>query len=831
MLAIRLLWRNWRGGEVKLLAAALMLAVAVVSGIAIFTDRLERTLVQETNMLLGADRILRSPQPHDPAWSVAADSAGITHTTAVRFNSMVYAGNNMYLGSVRAVSDGYPLRGQIDISTTPFATAPEKINKAEGIPPPGEAWVDSRLLPLLHINLGDKLAVGEYELTATKVIIRQPDSSSPFSFMGAGLMINMADLEKTQVIQPGSRVQHHWLLATDTNTAMEKFIDWLEPQLTQHQRIADLDSSQRGLGRTLETGRQFLLLAAVIGVLLAGVAIALAARQFSTRHIDQVALMKSFGVSANRIRGLYFLQLVVLAIVASSLGLIAGELIQRSVAVSLQNVYQITLGGASLYPYMISYACGLLCLIFFAFPSLWFLPQVPPLKILRRELAVSSVQLWLQSAFAFFAVLLLILLFSQDMKLALSVMLAMAGVLVVAASLALLLLHLSRRFATNAGSVWRLAVANLQRRREQTLVQVVVFAVAIMLLLTLTVVRTSLIDEWQLQIPENAPNHFLVNVPPHEVDAVQQLLDAENLTREQLYPMVRGRLTQINGQDLTDAQRAEGSVFNREANLTWTDTLASDNKIVAGDWWDTWQASEQQLAGVSVEADFAKEAGLTPGDRLTFSLGGLELEAEIASLRSLDWRSMKPNFFFIFEPGSLDDYSPTYITSLYLPADKKAFINELLHAHPTMLIVELDRIIEQIRTIITQVSNGVQLVLLLTLVGGCLVLFAAVTSSIDSRKQEVGLLRALGSSRRLMLGSVWAEFSILGLLAGTIAVIGAEMLLVSLQYWVFQTPITPHYIFWLVGPLSGALLVGALGVLSCRSIVNTPPAVVLREAA
>lgn len=831
MLAIRLLWRNWRGGEVKLLAAALMLAVAVVSGIAIFTDRLERTLVQETNMLLGADRILRSPQPHDPAWSVAADSAGITHTTAVRFNSMVYAGNNMYLGSVRAVSDGYPLRGQIDISTTPFATAPEKINKAEGIPPPGEAWVDSRLLPLLHINLGDKLAVGEYELTATKVIIRQPDSSSPFSFMGAGLMINMADLEKTQVIQPGSRVQHHWLLATDTNTAMEKFIDWLEPQLTQHQRIADLDSSQRGLGRTLETGRQFLLLAAVIGVLLAGVAIALAARQFSTRHIDQVALKKSFGVSANRIRGLYFLQLVVLAIVASSLGLIAGELIQRSVAVSLQNVYQITLGGASLYPYMISYACGLLCLIFFAFPSLWFLPQVPPLKILRRELAVSSVQLWLQSAFAFFAVLLLILLFSQDMKLALSVMLAMAGVLVVAASLALLLLHLSRRFATNAGSVWRLAVANLQRRREQTLVQVVVFAVAIMLLLTLTVVRTSLIDEWQLQIPENAPNHFLVNVPPHEVDAVQQLLDAENLTREQLYPMVRGRLTQINGQDLTDAQRAEGSVFNREANLTWTDTLASDNKIVAGDWWDTWQASEQQLAGVSVEADFAKEAGLTPGDRLTFSLGGLELEAEIASLRSLDWRSMKPNFFFIFEPGSLDDYSPTYITSLYLPADKKAFINELLHAHPTMLIVELDRIIEQIRTIITQVSNGVQLVLLLTLVGGCLVLFAAVTSSIDSRKQEVGLLRALGSSRRLMLGSVWAEFSILGLLAGTIAVIGAEMLLISLQYWVFQTPITPHYIFWLVGPLSGALLVGALGVLSCRSIVNTPPAVVLREAA
>src|SRR5690606_20821558 len=247
-----------------------------------------------------------------------------------------------------------------------------------------------------------------------------------------------ADLEKTQVIQPGSRVQHHWLLAADS-AALDPFIAWLQPRLRQHQRIAALASSLRGLGRTLETGRQFLLLAAVIGVLLAGVAIALAARQFSTRHIDQVALMKSFGVSANRIRGLYFLQLIILAVVASSLGLLVGELIQRSVAVSLQNVYQINLGSASLYPYLVSLACGLLCLIFFAFPALWFLPQVPPLKILRRELETSSVQLWLQSAFAFFAVLLLILLFSQDLVLALSVMLAMACVLIVAAGLALLL--------------------------------------------------------------------------------------------------------------------------------------------------------------------------------------------------------------------------------------------------------------------------------------------------------------------------------------------------------------------------------------------------------
>lgn len=829
MLALRLLWRNWRSGEVKLLAAALMLAVAVVSGIAIFTDRLERTLVQESNMLLGADLIVRGSQPHNPEWSALAAEEGIEQTTAVLFSSMVYAGDHMHLASVKAVTDGYPLRGQLDISRIPFASQAEQIETATGIPAPGEVWVDSRLLPLLHIELGDSLAVGEYDLTVTQVIIREPDSASPFSFMGARVLMNMADLERTQVVQPGSRVQYQWLLAANNN-ALESFAEWLEPQLSKHERLVDVESGQRGLGRTLETGRSFLLLAAVIGVLLAGVAIALAARQFSSRHVDQVALMKSFGVSAQRIRQLYLVQLALLAVVASMAGLLIGEVIQRVVAESLQQVYQVTLGAASIYPYAISFASGLICLIFFALPSLWFLPGVPPLKILRRELGVNATHLWVQITLAFLAVLLLIVLFSQDLALAVSVIGALSGVLVITAGLALGLLKLSRHIATNSGSVWRLALANLQRRREQTLVQIVVFATAIMLLLTLTIVRTSLIDEWQLQLPEDAPNHFLVNIPPHDVEAVQQMLDEKQLEREQLYPMVRGRLTGINGSEPTEEQRSANGVFNREANLTWTDTLAEDNRIVAGKWWDSWQRSEEGVPGVSVEIELAEEAGLSIGDKLTFSLGGLILEAQIASFRSLDWRSMKPNFFFIFEPGALDNYSPTYITSLYLPVEQKSFINDLLRRYPTMLVIELDRIIDQIRTIVTQVSNGVLLVLWLTLAGGCLVLIAAVTSSIDSRKQESGLLRALGSPRRLMIGSVWAEFSVLGLLSGIIAVIGAEILLISLQYWVLETPIRPHYIFWLVGPLAGALFVGALGALSCRSVVNTPPAVVLREA-
>lgn len=828
MFALRLLWRNWRSGEVKLLALALLLAVTVVGAITIFIDRLENTLIQESNAVLGADRIVRSSRLHNPEWETAAIAAGIEHARAVTFSSMIFAGDHMHLAAVRAVGKGYPLRGHFEVSSVPFATRAADIEITREIPAPGEIWVDSRLLPLLAINLHDKLAVGEYELTVTRILVREPDSSNPFN-LGARVLMNLADLEKTEVVQEGSNVRYQWLLA-GPDSRVQDFVAWLEPQLSKHDRIVDVESAQQNLGRTLATGRQFLMLAAVIGVLLAGVAIAIAARQFAERHVDQVALMKSLGVSAARIRRLYFLQLALLAVAASLVGIVLGELLQRSVATSLQEIYQITLDEARGRPYWLSFGSGLLCLIFFALPSLWFLPQVPPLKILRRELSVNYAQVWIQVAFAILALLILIVLFSRSIQLALSVIVALLMVIGISIGLALVLLQLSRKFVGSAGSVWRLALATLQRRRGQSVIQIVVFATAIMLLLTITIVRISLIDEWQVQLPDDAPNHFLVNIPAHDVASVQALIDEAQLTREPLYPMVRGRVTHLKGEVPSDELRAQSNVLNREANLTWSDVIGSDNTIVAGEWWDTWQPVNPGLPGVSIEAEMAAHTHLTVGDVIRFSLGGLELEAEVASIRTLDWRSLKPNFFFIFQPGALDNFSPTYMTSLYLPPERKLFINQLLQQHPTSLVIELDRVIDQIRTIVTQVSNGVQLVLWLTLAGGCLVLLAAVTSSIDSRKQEAGLLRALGSRRQLIVGSVWAEFSVLGFLAGIIAVLGAEILLISLQRWVLETPIQPHYVYWLLGPIMGAVFVGGLGALSCRSVVNTPPAVVLREA-
>lgn len=829
MLAIKLLWRNWRSGEVRLLAAALVIAVAVVSSIAIFTDRLDRTLIRESNTLLGADSLVRSSHSIDAAWNELALHQGVAHSDAVVFSSMVYAGEHMHLASVKAVEAVYPLRGVLEISDKPFAVKTQDIRIAEQAPLPGEVWVDSRLFPLLNIEPGDTIAIGERDLRVTRVLIREPDSGNPFSFMGARVLMNLNDLASTGVVQPGSRVEYQWLVAGDSG-AVTALLHSIKPLLSEHQRLVDAGTANRGLGRTLNTGKQFLMLSAVIGVLLAGVAIALAAQQFSRRHTDQVALLKSLGMSARRVRIVYGQQLLLLAALAAVPGLLIGELVQQSVATGLRQAYNMALVNAGFYPYWISFVSGLISLVCFALPALWFLPTIPPIRILRRDLALQSTSTGWRVGMAALAVLMLIVLFSRDYWLAASVSVGLATIVVIAVLISLAMLALGRQVTARRGSIWRIAIGTMQRHKEQTLIQLVVFATALMLLLVLVIVRTSMLHEWQAQLPENTPNHFLVNVAPYDVEPIQQAIDLRQYAREPLYPMIRGRLIAVNGEAVTDEQRRSRDVFSREANLTWTDTLGDDNRVVAGQWWPHWQPRHQGMPGVSVEVEMAQGAGLQLGDQLTFSLGGLTLEAEIASFRSLDWRSMKPNFFFIFEPGVLESYSPTFITSLFLPVEDKAFINELLREYPTVLVIELDRIMAQIRTVVQHVSDGVQLVLWLILIASALVLMAAVNSSLDSRKQEAGLLRALGSPGRVMVASIWAEFSLIGFLAGFIAILGAELLLLSLQHYVLAIPVSPHYLYWLLSPMAGAALVGSLGAWSCRRVVKTPPAIVLREA-
>ncbi|MCW8196558.1 FtsX-like permease family protein [Proteobacteria bacterium 005FR1] len=829
MLAFRLLWRNWRSGEVKILAIALMLAVAVVSAISVFTDRLEAALIDESAAFLGANRIVESSQSIPGEWQQsAAEQFDVRQATTVEFLSMVFSDETMNMASVKAVSEGYPLLGNIELSDRPFAVDPEDITIAEGIPGPGEAWLDSRLLPLLEAQLGDTVQVGDKELRATRVLISEPDRGGGMSMVSPRLIMNAQDLPATKVIQPGSRVEYNWLLAGESGE-IDSLIEWLQTQTTEHQEIEDLQSEQEQLANALDRGTRFLLLAGIVGVLLAGVAIAIAAQHFASRHVDQVALMKSLGASARRVRTVYLLQLLLLAAFASVAGLLVGEVIQRAVSATLSSLFPVALGGASVGAYGVGVLTGFVCLVFFALPPLWHLPTIPPLKILRREMAVRHLRTGMQGAFGLGAVLLLILIYSQDWWLTLSVFFSLIGIISIAAVLAWWMLRLGRQLGMHAGSIWRLALASLQRKPGQSTMQILVFATAIMLLLSMTNIRTSLIDDWELTLPEDAPNHIFLNIAPHERESISAILQQNGIPQDDFSPMLRARLTHINGEEPSEEMRERNGSLRRELNLTWSEELPSDNEIVRGEWWDQARINDEQaLGGMSVEQEVAERMGLELGDVLTFSIGGLSVDVVVENFRTVD-RNTFEWYFFIAAPGVLEDYSPVYRTDVFLAPDQKSVVNQVLLAHPTVMVFEFDKILQQIRSIIDQVSSGVELVLWLVIAGGALVLVAAVNASMGNRLQEAGLLRALGSRRKLIIGSVWTEFSVLGLFAGLLAVFGSEILLMSVQRWVLDVPMQPHYELWALGILIGTISIGLLGVISCRRVVTAAPAVVLRE--
>lgn len=826
MLAFKLLLRNWRSGELKLLSISLVLAVAVLSGISIFTNRLDTSLRLQCNAIWGADTIIDSPTAIPELWAKQANAAQVKHSQLATFESMLYAHDEMSLASIKAVSEGFPLRGEVEVSDIPFATNPQDIQRANAIPASGEVWMDSRLVATLHLRLGDTVQVGELHLRVSKILIREPEQ---FSF-NPRLLMNEVDLASSKLVQPGARVNYRFLLASDNAAALKTTVDQLKLQLTASQEIINPAQMMERLNSVSQNGKQFLLLSTIIAVLLAGVAIAIAARQFSERHTNQVAMMKSLGVSATRIRHLYLWQLLLLSAIASLIGLAFGQLIQELVAQSLQQVYRFKLSAPSAEPYLLSFLSGILCIVFFALPALWFLPKVSPLKILRREMTVKATQVWLQALLALIAIVTLIAVFSADLLLTVIFSVGLIGMILVSMLIAWLLLSVSRLLASRLQGHWRLAFANIYRRKAQNIMQIMVFGVAIMSLLILTIVRSSIMQEWSASIPANAENHFLVNISAEEVADIQAMLDENKLHYQTFYPSIRARVAKINGAIPDASFRKKSRTLEMENDVSWTTSMMEGDSITEGQWWDHWQRSAANLPGVSVGAESAKNIGLKIGDRLHFSVEGVELEAEVASFRKITPAATRNSFAFLFEPGAMKDFVASYSTGFYLPANQKTFLVQLLKKHPNLVLLELDRMIEQMKNIIKQVTDAVMLVLLLSVAAGALVLLSAVSSSIDRRKQENGLLRAFGSSKSLILGSVLVEFGVIGALAGSVAIIASELILVALQSLVLNAPIQPHYWYWLLSPIAGAILLAALGCFACRHVITTPPSSVLRGA-
>jgi len=816
--------RDLRAGEMGLLLVALLVAVGTVTSISLFVDRLHQALLSESANFLAADRQISSSQEIPETFRIAARERNLEVSETLVFPSMVFAGDTNQLVSVKAVDGAYPLRGELIISDVPF----ERGYPTEAVPPAGEVWLDSRLFPALGVALGESIEVGLAKLTISRVLVAEPDRGGSFFDLGPRLLMNIADVSATKVVQPGSRLSYRLLLGgsdevlSDLKSALE-----LEPNY----RWVDIRQSSPRIGSALDRAESFLLLGGLLGVLLAGVAVALSAHRYAARHYDHVGVLKTLGATPRQILLGFLSILLLVGGCAIVLGLVTGGLLHLIIVELLASLIRIDLPAPGARPFLLGAATGLICAVSFAMPAFIHLKDVSPMRVIRRDLGVAPASQVMSYGAAIVGSLFLLVWYTKSVFLTFWTLVGVGSVILVFGVLAYLLLKGSRVVGMQARSGWRLALSGLQRRRKENTAQILIFGLAIMLLMVLVLIRTALISEWRSQMPEQAANHFVMNISSEEVDDVQQLIDTNATTGDFLYPMIRGRITGVNGitaREWRDQNRnAEYGYSPRisdERNLTFTSRLPDNNDIVAGQWW----GDESVDAAVSLEDDYARERNLGIGDILDFDIGGQKVAATVTSIRGVEWESMAPNFFVILSPGSLEGFPATYMTSFFLERSEKRFLNTLLSAHPTITVIEIDALIEQVTKIIDQVTQAVELVLGLVLASGCLVLIASIQASRDTRLGEHALVRALGGTRRLIGGSLFVEFAVLGAFAGLVAVFGAEVTVAMLQTQVFELEAEAHFWIWPVGPLVGAVIITVVGLLGSRSLVNSPPMLVLR---
>lgn len=829
-LALKLLWRDWRAGELTLLLASLVIAVGTVTTITLFVDRLQQALLQESATFLAADRVISSSDPISIDILSKATELGLKQSRTLSFLSMVFSDDRAQFASVKAVDDHYPLRGNLIVSDAPFVRG----KPIESGPPVGEVWMESRLFPSLGIEKGAILDVGVASFPVGNVLIKEPDRGSGFNSVGPRVMMNLADVPMTQVVQPGSRLTYRYLFAGEADQ-LTKFETWAKPRIGIDARMFGVKEGTAGIGSALDRAERFLLLGGLLGVILAGVAIALAAQRYSLRHYDHVAILKTLGATPGGIDMIFVVMFIVLGVVATLIGSGIGYGVQIIAVKILEPLIPIELPSPGMRPVWLGLVTGFVCLLSFALPPLLKLRKTVPVRVIRRDFDDAAIHDHMTYLFAIAGTIGLMWWYSQDLWLTMLIFSGGVVAVVVLSVVAYLMLRSGRVIGMQAGSAWRLALAGMQRRGPENTMQILVFGLAIMLLLILYLVRTALIEDWQAQIPPDAPNHFAINISPEDVDPIRQLLRDNNIESQPLYPMIRGRIASVNDELSTDRDKRRGNQSGEQGprassgrNLTWATMLPKDNRIIAGEWWES---DYEGPVLVSLEEDLARSNQFKVGDELIFSIQGRNLKAKVASIRTVAWDNMQPNFYIIFSPGGLDEFPSTYMTSFYLEKTEKLFLNTLLNQYPTMTVIEVDALIEQIQIIISQVTLAIELVLILILISGSLVLLASIQASMDERMKQHAILRTLGAGRKLVLGSLAIEFCALGFFAGVLATLGSEVTVYALETQIFQLNYEINPELWVLGPLIGTVLIGTVGTIATLKVVNTPPTTVLRELA
>ena len=828
-LSLNLLRRDWRAGEWRVLLLALVLAVGSLATVGLFADRVRLALQQEATSLIGADLRIVSTRPLPPAYRGMAEARGLRTVESRAFLSMVAHREQTLLSEIQAVGAGYPLRGRIEIDSPSPQPSPVKGEGVNGgIPARGTVWVDGRLLRRLDLRVGDEVGIGAQRFAVAARIVRDIDRAVGFYSFAPRVLMNDADLAATGLLQEGSRITYRLMVAGEARQ-VGALHDELKPKLSNGEKLESVRDARPEIRSALERAEHFLGLAALTAAILAGAALALAARRFVLRHLDTCAMLRCLGAQQGQVLRLFFYQFLLLGAVAVLLGCALGYVTQALLAGFIEAMRDTELPQPGMLPALKSAASGFALLLGFTFLPLLQLRKVSPLRVLRRELGAPQANAVLAWGFAALVLAGLFLWHSGSVKLGFTMLGGLLAGLLCFGFLALLLLHGLARYSLRFHAQVRHAFNNLVRHGRDSALQVVALGLGGMALLLLTLVRADLLQSWQGKLPPDTPNRFIVNIQPDQQQALQDFFARQSLPQPQLLPMVRGRLVAISaapvsGESYADPRARE--LVEREFNLSYAEQMPEWNELVSGAWWS---GSESGLAQLSVEEGIAERLGIRLGDELTYDVGATPFTARVTSLRKVQWDSMRVNFFVIATPELLRDYPASYLTSFYLPPDKLRAGDQLVREFPNLLVIDTGEMIAQVRGIMEQIAQAAGVIFLFTLLSGLAVLYAALLATQDERINEAAILRTLGADSRYLRRLHLAEFATLGLLSGLLASTGAVLLGWVLARFVLEIPYHASAVIWPVGALGGMLVVMLAGWLGTRRLTVLPPLAILRE--
>ncbi|TWX71742.1 FtsX-like permease family protein [Colwellia demingiae] len=833
-LAFKLFSREFRRGELTIIFAAIALAVLTVFSLSAITERIGLNIAQKSSDFIAADRRLSSNHAFDPQLLTKANELGLKTAKVLYFDSMLFANDELVLGSVKAGTNTYPLKGKLTIKDSLTSQAYEV---ATG-PKAGSIWLSEGLFYTLNVKVGDNVELGAGVFNVSKVLVKEPDA--PFFSLSGNkrVLLSYEDIPVTKAVQAGSRVFHR-LLFSGNEQQLSGYYAWLKPQLKSNQNWEGIKDRQSPLGNNLDRAERFLLLAGLFGIMLAAVAMAVSAKRYCERQYDPVAMMKTLGGSRRVIRNIFLLHLSLVTGFSIIAGLLIGFILQTIGADYLANFMGTELPQAGMRPWLLSGFIGLICALMFSLKPLLDLFDIPPLRVLRRNLGDTIALSRLHLVLSFLTIFVLMWLFSGEIVTTLILFASTLLVIAVLYGISRLLFAAGRSLGLRPGSSWSLAIATLQKRANANAIQLISFALAIKLMLFLVVLKNDIITDWQMQVPPNAPNMFIINISEQEVDPITQFFTDNNIAHEAFYPVFSGRVDAVNGEEFArsvskqegeekDEDAKEG--VNREPNLTWLESLPEGNEITEGRWFTDGGTGGDEIE-VSVFDGWRETLGLKLGDTITLLVNEQPIEAKVTSFRSVDWGTLKPNFVMILSPNMAGKIPVTYFSAAKLQDKHTKDISHLLQRYPTISMIDIKSQIEQAQSIIAQVSLAIGFVLSIVLISGALVLISQVQASLAERMEEVVILRTLGAKGRLIKLATLYEFMLLGAISGLVAAIVSDVALLVIQQQLFSVEGRMHPYIWLLGPLSGAIFVSAIGYFMVASTMRQNTQGLLRKIA